>query len=87
MRDDQPTTAVRTRLLLMRVTPVHDECGAIETLVKEPHVGIDLEPLGHLAIAIGEHAVSRDDGVAFSANMLRHVSFRFGRQRDSAISL
>src|SRR5262249_7303311 len=50
MRYDQPSAPVRTRLLLMRVASVHDECGAIETLVKEPHVGIDLEPLGHLAV-------------------------------------
>src|SRR5262249_47030008 len=73
MRDDQPTAPVRTQLLLMGVASVHDECRPSETLVEEPHVGIDPESIGHLAIAIGDHAVGGDDGVAFNANPLRHA--------------
>jgi hypothetical protein len=75
MRDDQTSALIRARLLLMRIAPEHDESRAIATLLKEPHVGIDLEPIRHLAIKIGEHAVSRDDGVTFNANVLRHVPF------------
>jgi len=65
---------------------MHNECGTIETLGKEPRVGIDLEPIRHIAVAIGDHAVSRDDGVAFNANFPGHVRLPFANQ-GSAIRL
>ena len=53
---------------------MHNERSSVETLVKEPHVGVDLELIRHLAVAIGKHVVSGDDGVAFNTDMLRHAN-------------
>jgi hypothetical protein len=72
MRNDEAPAPVGTRLLFMRVAPVHDERGAIESLGKEPSVGIDFEPIDHFAIMIGDHPVGGDDGIAFNTNRSRH---------------
>ena len=69
-REDQPSAPVRIRLLFMGVAPVHDERRPLEALSEELRVGIDLEGLGHFAIAVGEHPVGRDDGIAFNADRL-----------------
>ena len=56
--NDQASTAIGGRpLLLMGMASVHDERRTIEAVVEELHVGRDLEPVRHMAIAIRDHAV------------------------------
>src|SRR5262245_16562810 len=61
MRKNEPPTPVRTRLLLMRVAAMHNQCRPIESLIEESRVGVDLEFTRHRAVAIGKHAISGDD--------------------------
>ena len=52
---------------------MHNNRGIVEPPVKEAHVGVDLEPLGHLAITIRNHAVRGDNGVALDADTPWHA--------------
>jgi hypothetical protein len=56
--NDQASTAIGDRsLLLMGMASVQDERRTIEAIVEELHVGRDLEPVRHMAIAIRDHPV------------------------------
>ena len=46
---------------------MHDRDGAVEFGLQEILVGLVANRVGHLAAGVGDHAVGRDDGVAFDA--------------------
>ncbi len=68
-RKDEPPAPIRSRLLLMGMATVHNNGSLVDALLKETLIGIDLELVRDVAIAIGEHAVSGDNSVAFDANV------------------
>ena len=75
VRNHQPSPAVRNGpLLLMRVPPVHDQRRAIEPVPEEARIGLVLQPVGHVTVTVGNHAVARNDGVPFNRCALHACS-------------
>ena len=58
----------------MRMAPLHQHGGLIEGVLKELLIGLDQKALRHVAIGIGQHAVSRDDGETFDAGGAGHCA-------------
>src|SRR5690348_526721 len=64
---------VRVRLLLVRMTAVHDHVDGVEPVFEETLVGLEFERIRHDAGGVGQHAVLRHDGKTLDAAGLRHA--------------
>ncbi|HEV8014925.1 MAG TPA: hypothetical protein VGP48_05310 [Stellaceae bacterium] len=69
---DQSAAPIGMRLLLMRVAAMHHRIDAVEPAFEEAPIGVEFEGIGHDADSICQHAILRDDGVAFDAARTRH---------------
>ena len=58
----------------MRVATLYQHGGLIEGVLEEPLIGLDQQALRHVAVGIGQHAVSRDDGESFDAGRAGHIT-------------
>src|SRR6185312_5298983 len=65
--EDQAEAAVGAGLLLVRVAAVHHHVDAVEAVLEEALVGLELELVRHDADRIRQHAVLGDDGEALDA--------------------
>src|SRR5262245_18563802 len=66
----------------MRMAALYQYRGLIERVLEELLIGLDQQALWHVAVGIGQHAVSRDDGESFDAGRAGHVTRGGGRYGD-----
>src|SRR5262245_20334170 len=71
---DQPAPARRARPALVRMAALDDRRRLVEAVLKELLIGLDHHRVRDAPVGVGEHAVSRDDGVAFDADRARHAA-------------
>ena len=58
VRDDEAPTPVRYRpLLLMGVPPMHNQGRTIKPFPEKARIGFMLQPVGHVAVPVRDHAV------------------------------
>ena len=57
---------------LVRTPSVHDRGGAIHRCLQKMLIGVVADAVRHGAVAVGNHAVGRDDGVAFDGVRSNH---------------
>src|SRR5688572_6812491 len=70
--DAMPLAGIR--LALMRMAPVNGHVAAIHAVAKEFLVGLELDAVRHVTLRVGQHAVFRDNGVAFDPGGPSHYS-------------
>ena len=56
----------------VRTPSVHDDGGAIHRRLQEMLIGVVADAIRHGAVTVGNHAVGRNDGVAFDGVRSNH---------------
>ena len=70
-RHDAPPRR-RAGAALVRMAPMDDRSRAVQLGLQKSLVGVVADGIRHQAVAVGNHAVRRDDGVSFDAVRSNH---------------
>ena len=65
---DEPFSPRGARSAFMGMPAVHNDGGTVECGLEKALIGLVADRIRHLAFGVGEHAVGRNDDVAFDAS-------------------
>jgi hypothetical protein len=74
---NQSFAQIRSPLVFMRVTSVHNYIDAIESALEKVLIGFELERVRHHASRVGKHAVFGDYGISFDTMRCFHGGRNF----------